>query len=73
MYKLIAKDLSDNLEKVTERAIDRTLSVGEASKILGLSKKTIYNRIEEIPHYKTGKQLRFSEMELHRWMRLQSL
>lgn len=49
--------------------MDRPLTIDELSHILNLPKSWIYSktRSNEIPHFKVGKYLRFSEAEISRW------
>lgn len=47
---------------------DRYLNVREAAQMLGLSAKTVYNKLAEIPHTKVGGTLRFSERSLRQYI-----
>ena len=48
---------------------DRYLNLAEASEYLSISKRTIRDRLDEIPHYKIGsKMLLFRKSELDEWM-----
>ena len=65
--KMIAQELFNLLEK-NNILPDRTLTVGQAASLLCVSKQTIYNNIEEIPHTKIGKRLLFSERKLREYI-----
>ncbi len=48
---------------------DRYLSLTEASRYLGFSKRTIRDRLDEIPHRSVGKKmLLFKKSELDTWL-----
>jgi len=48
---------------------DRYLNLTGASGYLGFSKRSISNRLDEIPHYRVGsKMLLFKKSELDEWM-----
>lgn len=57
-------------KKLIESNIKDTLSVKEASKVIGLKPSTIYQYVSEnkIPHNKIGKRLTFSRKELIEWV-----
>jgi predicted DNA-binding transcriptional regulator AlpA len=48
---------------------DEVLDVRDAGRVLGLSPKTIYNKVDrnQIPHSRNAGHLRFSRNELIRW------
>ena len=52
-------------------SIRRLLTVKEISNLLGLSEESIwrYARKRSIPVIYIGRQMRFDEMEIRRWMR----
>ena len=47
------------------------MGIEEASRFCSLPVKTIYNKINEIPHTKQGKRLVFSDRGLTRWLKRQ--
>ena len=47
----------------------RTMDVKEASKFLHIPINTIYSMKNEIPHFKVGRRLLFSDRDLYRWMK----
>jgi excisionase family DNA binding protein len=48
------------------------LDVDEASMLLKVSRKTIYNRVKAgtLPHARVGRKLLFSRQKLHQWIAL---
>jgi excisionase family DNA binding protein len=59
------------VEKGTERTHEsRIFDIDEAAKFCSLSKATLYNKVSklEIPHFKKGKRLYFSEDDLKNWI-----
>lgn len=44
------------------------LNAKQAAEFLGWSIRTVYNKIDEIPHTKIGKSLRFSERRLREYI-----
>ena len=67
--KVLSKDFANIVRASTVTAHDRHLSAKEAADYLGWSIKTVYNKIADIPHYKVGKKLRFSEIALAEYIR----
>ena len=68
-----AKDFAEIL-KTDEELLDllyppRFMGIEEASAFSNLPVKTIYNRINEIPHIKQGKRLVFTDRGLTRWLK----
>lgn len=60
--------------KEDERFLDilvppRTMDIKEASKFLHIPVNTIYSMKNEIPHFKVGRRLLFSDRDLYRWMK----
>lgn len=62
----IAKAVVDILEKkgFVEKPNEKLMTSEEAAKFLCISVRTLYKKIESIPHIKTGKLLLFSERTL---------
>ena len=60
----LAKYIADEIENRQKLLDDTIIGVEEASAILGYKKKTIYNKINEIPHHKVGGSIRFFKSEL---------
>ena len=44
------------------------LTIQEVSRYLGIKPKTLYARVNEIPHYKVGRLIRFRKDEIDAWM-----
>ncbi len=68
--KKLIEDISDRVvEKLLSIGIsDETLSAKEAAKYLNISLKTLYNKIDDIPHSKSGNKLIFSKRSLHDYL-----
>ncbi len=47
---------------------ERYMSAPEAAELLGLPLQTLYNKINEIPHTKVGRRLRFAESALKKYI-----
>lgn len=57
----------NRIEQLALLAAKKVLSIDEAAILLGRSKKTIRNRLSEIPHYYGGTGLVFKREELEQW------
>lgn len=68
LYKLMYNDMKNYISGINSVVSDQWVDVKEAASILGLSKKNIYLRIEEIPHIKVGRKYRFKMSELTKYM-----
>ena len=47
---------------------DRFLNIHELAIYLGIKPKTLYARVQEIPHYKVGRLIRFKREDVDAWM-----
>jgi len=47
---------------------DRFLNIHELAIYLGIKPKTLYARVQEIPHYKVGRLIRFKREDVDVWM-----
>jgi predicted DNA-binding transcriptional regulator AlpA len=47
---------------------DRYLTISDLSKMVQRSKSWIRSRLDQIPHFRLGIELRFRESEIHKWM-----
>lgn len=47
---------------------DELMGVSETAQIMGCSKSAIYHKIDEIPHAKVGKALRFKRSEIIKYI-----
>lgn len=61
--KTLAKEI------VIEQMRYEVIGADEAAKILGIAKKTLYRKLETIPHTKYGKALRFFKGDLIKMLR----
>ena len=65
--RIIAEELFKLLDR--EKVLpDRYLSTAEAANYLNMSVGTLYHRLDEVPHTKTGGTLRFSERALRKYV-----
>ena len=74
--KVLAEQITENLKKelqtqpqnVTQE--DEFLNIDELSKLIGLTKPTIYGHVHRntIPYIKKGKMLRFSKQDILNWL-----
>ncbi len=44
------------------------LSVKEVANYLNVKISTVYSRVNEIPHYRVGRLLRFKKLDIEAWM-----
>lgn len=74
--KVLAEQITENLKKelqtqpqnVTQK--DEFLNIDELSKLIGLTKPTLYGHVHRntIPYIKKGKMLRFSKQDILNWL-----
>ena len=74
--KVLAEQITKNLKKelqtqpqnVTQE--DEFLNIDELSKLIGLTKPTLYGHVHRntIPYIKKGKMLRFSKQDILNWL-----
>lgn len=66
----LIEDIADRVvEKLTAIGVkDETMTADEAAAFLGISRSTLYNKIAEIPHTKTGRKLLFSRRSLSEYI-----
>lgn len=69
LFKLLEPVIIRQLSQTTSEALDKVLSTKEAAEYLGVKPKTIYNSISEIPHFKSGGKLKFSQLALDEYLR----
>lgn len=58
----------DELERLIIINGKEVLSVRELALYLGKSEKTIYNCLDDIPHYKNGVRVSFRKSEINDWL-----
>lgn len=66
--RMVAEELYKVLKKEGLVESD-VIGIDEAAGILGMSKQSVYNRIQEIPHTKFGKSLRFFKSDIIKMLR----
>lgn len=55
------------IERLTLLAAKNVFSVDDLALYLGKSRKTIYNNLDSIPHYKNGVSISFRRSEIEDW------
>ena len=73
LAKMQAEYLADALKKDDE-LLDmmfppRPMNIEEAAAFMRIPVGTIYQKVQEIPHYKVGKRLVFTDRGMIRWMK----
>ena len=58
----------DRIERLTLLAAKNVFDVKDLALLLGLSPKTIYNRIHAIPHHRGDEGIRFRRDEIETWL-----
>ena len=66
--RLIAEELF-KIQKREGLVETEVIGIEEVAEILGMSKQSVYNRIEDIPHTKFGKKLRFFKSDIVKMLR----
>jgi predicted DNA-binding transcriptional regulator AlpA len=67
-----ARLIAEELYKIQKReglVETEVIGIDDVAQILGMSKQSVYNRIEEIPHSKFGKALRFFKSDIIKLLR----
>ena len=57
----------DRIERMALLSAKNVLTVDDVALLLGRSPKTIRNQINELPHYKNGKNVYFRRDEIEQW------
>lgn len=66
--RVLAQEIVKELRK--EGVIGgKIMDISETAKMIGMSERYIYNHIDEIPHTKLGRNLKFFEHDIRKWMR----
>ena len=58
----------DRLERLALLGAKRVLTLDDLSLLTGKSKKTLYRKMNEIPHYYGGNGLAFKREEIESWL-----
>lgn len=64
LAKVLQKEIRKMVVDITVGDMENYISASEAADYLGMSKRTLYNRIDEIPHTKFGRVLKFQKSKL---------
>lgn len=66
--EVLKKELQTQPQNVTQE--DEFLNIDELSKLIGLTKPTLYGHVHRntIPYIKKGKMLRFSKQDILNWL-----
>ena len=62
----IRKQLNE-IKVLTLLAAKNVLTVQDVALLLGKSPKTIYNMVDELPHYRNGHGIWFKKQEIEDW------
>lgn len=65
---LIAEEVVKRM-KAEGLVSDKVIGVEEVAEILGCKVQTVYNKIDELPHCKVGKHVRFFQSEIFKMLR----
>lgn len=57
----------EEIKKLTLLAAKRVLTVNDVALLLGKSRKTIYNMLDELPHYRNAHGIYFKKDEIEAW------
>ena len=68
LYDLMYEDIKSQIAEMFRGVSDEWLGIKDASVIIGWSIKTMYKRIDEIPHTKVGRKYRFKKSELNKFL-----
>lgn len=64
LYKLMRNDVKRLVKEAVEEETSEWLGAREAAELLGWSLGALYNRIDTVPHSKSGRVLRFKKSSL---------
>lgn len=64
LYKLMRNDVKRLVKEAVEEETSEWIGAREAAELLGWSLGTLYNRIDTVPHSKSGRVLRFKKSSL---------
>jgi excisionase family DNA binding protein len=66
--QIVRSEIEELIEKTIQSKKDEYLSVDETARLVGCSKKTLYSKSCQIPHFKQGKYLKFSRTDVLRYL-----
>lgn len=61
------KDRLDRIESLALLSAKNVLTVQDVALLLGKAVKTVYNMIDELPHYRNGHGIWFKRSEIEAW------
>lgn len=56
------------IRELTLLGVKNVLTIKDVGLLLDKSPKTIYNMLDELPHYRNGKGIYFKKRDIERWM-----
>ncbi len=56
------------IRELTLLGSKKVLTIKDVSLLLDRSPKTIYNMLDELPHYRNGKGIYFKKSDIEQWM-----
>lgn len=65
---MIAREVCKILTHEQLQALEHYISTDEAARFLGISKQTLYKKLDLIPHVKRGKRLFFKRSSLKQYI-----
>ena len=68
LAKVLQKEIRKMVVDITVGDMENYISASEAADYLGMSKRTLYNRIDDIPHTKFGRVLKFQKSKLKEYI-----
>jgi len=68
LAKVMQKEIRKMVVDITVGDMENYISASEEADYLGMSKRTLYNRIDEIPHTKFGRVLKFQKSKLKEYI-----
>lgn len=56
------------IRELTLLGVKNVLTIKDVGLLLDRSPKTIYNMLDELPHYRNGKGIYFKKRDIEQWM-----
>ena len=69
LHKLLKEDIKDAVTTHFNQTDDEIIGVDEVAQMLGIKPKTVYNKVNKLPHTKVGRSLRFSRNRISEFIR----